>query len=142
MSLIQRLSGGEKRRLNLLKVLMQGPNVLLLDEPTNDLDVETLTVLEDYLDHFEGAVVAVSHDRFFLDRVAARILAFEGRGRIKSYPGNYTAFRKKKELDASTRNLSENKKGAGRKAAPDKKAPVQGGRKKAFEAYLLGAERV
>ena len=129
-SLIQRLSGGEKRRLNLLKVLMQGPNVLLLDEPTNDLDVETLTVLEDYLDHFEGAVVAVSHDRFFLDRVAARILAFEGRGRIKSYPGNYTAFRKKKELDASTCNLSENKKGAGRKAAPDKKAPVPGEEKK------------
>jgi len=100
-SMVDRLSGGEKRRLNLLKVLMEGPNVLLLDEPTNDLDVETLTILEDYLDNFSGAVIAVSHDRYFLDRIARRIFSFEGRGRIVQYPGNYSDYKRKKELDSS-----------------------------------------
>ena len=74
---IGRLSGGEKRRLNLLRVLMEAPNVLILDEPTNDLDLVTLTVLEDYLDRFPGIVIAVSHDRYFLDRTVGRIFAFE-----------------------------------------------------------------
>ena len=74
---IEKLSGGEKRRLYLLKVLMEAPNVLLLDEPTNDLDIETLTILEDYIDNFQGAVIAVSHDRYFLDRIAEKIFAFK-----------------------------------------------------------------
>lgn len=96
-SLVEKLSGGEKRRLHLLKVLAEGPNVLLLDEPTNDLDVETLAVLEDYLDNFKGAVIAVSHDRYFLDRMADKIYAFEGSGSIRQYPGNYSLYREKKE---------------------------------------------
>lgn len=78
--LLSKLSGGEKRRLNLLRVLMGAPNVLILDEPTNDLDIATLTVLEDYLDDFQGIVITVSHDRYFLDRVVSRILQVTGRG--------------------------------------------------------------
>lgn len=89
---LQKLSGGEKRRLHLLRVLMEAPNVLLLDEPGNDLDIETLTILEDYLDDFPGAVVAVSHDRFFLDRICDKILAFEGGGNLAEYPGNYSDY--------------------------------------------------
>ncbi|WP_010273521.1 ABC-F family ATP-binding cassette domain-containing protein [Paenibacillus senegalensis] len=89
---IGKLSGGEKRRLYLLRTLMGEPNVLLLDEPTNDLDVETLSVLEDYLEHFPGVVITVSHDRYFLDRTANKLLAFEGEGRIRSYLGNYTDY--------------------------------------------------
>lgn len=94
-SLVSKLSGGEKRRLYLLRILMESPNVLFLDEPTNDLDIATLTILEDYLDSFDGIVVAVSHDRYFLDRIATRILAFEGNGTIKQYEGGYTAYQKK-----------------------------------------------
>ena len=92
---IGRLSGGERRRLCLLKVLMTAPNVLVLDEPTNDLDITTLAVFEDYLDSFEGIVIAVSHDRYFLDRIADRILAFEGNGKITQYEGNYTDYMSK-----------------------------------------------
>jgi ATP-binding cassette subfamily F protein uup len=89
---IAKLSGGERRRLYLLRKLMAAPNVLLLDEPTNDLDIQTLAVLEDYLDDFAGALVVVSHDRYFLDRSVARLLAFEGGGAIKEYPGGYSAY--------------------------------------------------
>ena len=89
---IKRLSGGEKRRLYLLSVLMGAPNILLLDEPTNDLDIQTLTILEDYLDHFPGAVVAASHDRYFLDRLMQRIFAYEGEGVIRQYPGGYSDY--------------------------------------------------
>ncbi|HBQ87782.1 MAG TPA: ABC transporter, partial [Syntrophomonas sp.] len=89
---LSKLSGGEKRRLHLLRILMGAPNVLLLDEPGNDLDIETLTILEDYLDDFPGAVIAVSHDRYFLDRIARRILAFEGAGKISEYTGNYSDY--------------------------------------------------
>lgn len=88
--LLGKLSGGEKRRLNLLKVLMGAPNVLILDEPTNDLDIATLTVLEDYLDSFQGIVITVSHDRYFLDRIVRRIFSFEGEGKIAQYEGGYT----------------------------------------------------
>ena len=91
-TLIGKLSGGEKRRLCLLHILMGAPNVLLLDEPTNDLDIRTLTILEDYLDHFHGIVIAVSHDRYFLDRVVRRIFAFEGDGAVKQYEGGYTDY--------------------------------------------------
>ncbi len=91
-SLISKLSGGEKRRLYLLRILMGAPNVLMLDEPTNDLDIQTLTILEGYLDDFPGAVVVVSHDRYFLDRVVDSIFSFEGSGVIKEYAGNYTDY--------------------------------------------------
>ncbi|MBR9936163.1 ABC-F family ATP-binding cassette domain-containing protein [Oscillospiraceae bacterium Marseille-Q3528] len=89
---ISRLSGGEKRRLYLLRLLMEAPNVLILDEPTNDLDIRTLTVLEDYLDEFEGIVITVSHDRYFLDRVVRRIFAFEGGGQVRQYEGGYSDY--------------------------------------------------
>ncbi len=89
---IGRLSGGERRRLNLLRVLMEAPNVLILDEPTNDLDTKTLAILEDYLDSYEGIVITVSHDRYFLDRVVRRIFAFEEGGRICQYEGGYTDY--------------------------------------------------
>ena len=90
-SLIGKLSGGEKRRLNLLRVLMEAPNVLILDEPTNDLDIQTLTILEDYIDHFDGIVITVSHDRYFLDRIVRRIFAFKN-GEIKQYEGGFTDY--------------------------------------------------
>lgn len=96
---IGRLSGGEKRRLYLLSILMQAPNVLILDEPTNDLDIDTLTVLEDYLDDFPGAVIAVSHDRYFLDRLAVRTFAFEKNGRIGHYTGGYSKYMNDKEAE-------------------------------------------
>lgn len=89
---IAKLSGGEKRRLYLLRVLMSAPNLLMLDEPTNDLDIETLTILEDYLDSFPGAVIVVSHDRYFLDRVAEKIMALDGTGYISCHLGNYSDF--------------------------------------------------
>lgn len=91
-STLQKLSGGEKRRLHLLRILMTAPNVLLFDEPSNDLDVETLSILEDYLDDFPGAVVAVSHDRYFLDRITDKILLFAGEGKLEEYPGNYSDY--------------------------------------------------
>ena len=89
---ISRLSGGEKRRLYLLRILMDAPNVLLLDEPTNDLDIRTLTILEDYLDSFQGLVITVSHDRYFLDRMVRRIFAFEGDGKVVQYEGGFTDY--------------------------------------------------
>ena len=104
---IGKLSGGEKRRLNLLRVLMEAPNVLILDEPTNDLDIETMTILEDYLDDFDGIVITVSHDRYFLDRIATRIFAFEEGGKIQQYEGGYTDYAKKKlsETDAPAEQI-------------------------------------
>ena len=98
-SLIGKLSGGEKRRLNLLRVLMEAPNVLILDEPTNDLDITTLTILEDYLDKFNGIVIEVSHDRYFLDRTVKRIFAFEGNGVINQYEGGYSDYVLRKEMN-------------------------------------------
>lgn len=92
---ISKLSGGEKRRLYLLSVLMSAPNVLILDEPTNDLDIETLEILEEYLDGFAGIVITVSHDRYFLDRVVDRIFAFEAGGHLTQYEGGYTDYRDK-----------------------------------------------
>ena len=89
---IRKLSGGERRRLYLLKILMQEPNVLLLDEPTNDLDTQTLTVLEDYLEEFAGVVITVSHDRYFLDKVVEQLLILEGSGKIDTYYGNYSEY--------------------------------------------------
>ncbi|PYI55198.1 ABC-F family ATP-binding cassette domain-containing protein [Paenibacillus flagellatus] len=110
------LSGGEKRRLYLLRILMEGPNVLLLDEPTNDLDIQTLTVLEDYLELFPGAVIVVSHDRYFLDRTVDSLLVAEGGGEFARHEGNYTDYRDRmKELGAGP--------GSGGSAGREKKTP-------------------
>lgn len=98
-TLIRKLSGGEKRRLFLLKILMSQPNVLLLDEPTNDLDIGTLTILEDYLDTFAGTVITVSHDRYFLDKAADQLMVFSGQGKIDSYNGLYTDYLAKQNED-------------------------------------------
>ncbi len=94
---IGKLSGGEKRRLHLLRVLIESPNVLLLDEPTNDLDIQTLTILEDYLEEFPGAVIIVSHDRYLLDKIVDKVFVFEGNGKIVQYTGNYAYFQEIKE---------------------------------------------
>ena len=95
---LEKLSGGELRRLYLCKVLMESPNVLILDEPTNDLDIPTLTILEDYLDSFVGIIITVSHDRYFLDSVVDRIFAFEGDGYLQQYEGGYTEYREMYKL--------------------------------------------
>ncbi len=127
--LLGKLSGGEKRRLNLLKVLMGAPNVLILDEPTNDLDIATLTVLEDYLDDFQGIVIMVSHDRYFLDRVARRIFAFEGEGSLNQYEGGYTDYHLRM-LEKEQAEAAENGSGKNRKvgtAAKDATASTQKG---------------
>ena len=118
---IAKLSGGEKRRLYLLKVLMEAPNVLVLDEPTNDLDIQTLTILEDYISTYPGIVVTVSHDRYFLDKIATRIFSFE-EGTIRQYEGNFTDYKETRELrgdmagtvraDSSDANESEEPKAA------------------------------
>ncbi len=94
---IHKLSGGERRRLFLLRVLLQSPNLLILDEPTNDLDVQTLSILEDYIEEFNGCVIVVSHDRYFLDRTVDTIFAFEGEGKIEIYPGNYSVYLEMKQ---------------------------------------------
>ena len=109
---IQKLSGGEKRRLYLLKVLMEAPNVLLLDEPGNDLDIPTLTILEDYLSSFNGIVITVSHDRYFLDNVVDRIFAFEGDGHLVQYEGGYTDYVKAKQEKAVHASLASLEKSA------------------------------
>ena len=114
---VGKLSGGEKRRLYLLRVLMSAPNVLILDEPTNDLDVETLAILEDYLDGYDGIVITVSHDRYFLDRIAKRIFAFEGAGKIVQYEGGYTDYMNKRPQPASGKTVSENASSTGASAS-------------------------
>ena len=132
--LVGKLSGGEKRRLNLCRVLMEAPNVLILDEPTNDLDIATLTILESYLDTFQGIVIAVSHDRYFLDRTMKRIFAFEGDGIIRQYEGNYSDYllRKSveaemlKEADGSGRNTGRAEKDADKEAASAKNGGAEG----------------
>ena len=119
-SVIGKLSGGEQRRLYLLKVLMSAPNVLILDEPTNDLDIKTLTILEDYLCRFEGIVIAVSHDRYFLDKVATGLLIFRENGIVEKQEGNYTDFRERElEREASlTQQASQLTQVGGKGNAP------------------------
>ncbi len=109
-TLISKLSGGERRRLYLLNVLMSSPNVLILDEPTNDLDIQTLQILEDYLDRFNGIIIAVSHDRYFLDRIASSIFSFEGNGVIERTPGNFESYRERhpKAENSVTENKAKN----------------------------------
>lgn len=123
---ISKLSGGEKRRLYLLSVLMSAPNVLILDEPTNDLDIETLEILEDYLDGFAGIVIVVSHDRYFLDRTVDRIFSFEGGGRLKQYEGGFSDYYEKKQAengiasDGATKSVKEAVSGDTTSAKPKK----------------------
>ena len=132
---ISRLSGGEKRRLYLLRILMDAPNVLLLDEPTNDLDIRTLTILEDYLDNFQGIVITVSHDRYFLDRMVRRIFAFEGDGNVVQYEGGFTDYQaaylmKHPELSggngAGRGSAGGNRSGAGNSSAGNAGGSAQG----------------
>ncbi len=117
---VSKLSGGEKRRLNLLRVLMDAPNILFLDEPTNDLDIVTLQVLEEYLEYFNGAVITVSHDRYFLDKVVDVILDFQADGTLKKYMGNYSDFLEYKKSDIQkatcTRSSADDNKEDSRKS--------------------------
>ena len=110
---IEKLSGGEKKRLNLLRVLMEAPNVLILDEPTNDLDIQTLTILEDYLDSFDGIVIVVSHDRYFLDRVTKRLFVFEP-GDIRQFEGNYSDYAFVSEMEGLAIHASVSGSGNGK----------------------------
>ena len=146
-SLIGKLSGGERRRLNLLRVLMESPNVLILDEPTNDLDISTLTILEDYLDHYQGIVIIVSHDRYFLDRTVNRIFAFEDGGVLKQYEGGYTDYALKAG-EAAQCNLSVQdgivgSSNTGLKANADVSADgaAETGGRAAYDNYLANRER-
>lgn len=129
-SLIGKLSGGERRRLQLLRVLMSAPNVLILDEPTNDLDIQTLTILEDYLDHFDGIVITVSHDRYFLDRIVRRIFAFEENGHIQQYEGGYSDYLIAYELRHGQESGCEtNTTASGKAESPSVKEQKNAGRK-------------
>lgn len=121
-TLIRKLSGGEKRRLYLLKILMQQPNVLLLDEPTNDLDIGTLTVLEDYLDSFAGTVITVSHDRYFLDKVADDLLIFHGNGDIQRYTGRFTDYLKEKQANHERQQAEKKPFKKEKKPTPEKES--------------------
>ncbi len=105
---IEKLSGGERRRLHLLRVLMESPNFLILDEPTNDLDIETLKILEDFLDKFMGVIIVVSHDRYFLDRICNKIFSYEGDGCIREYNGNYSDFLISKEIEKAKDIIDNN----------------------------------
>lgn len=119
---VSKLSGGEKRRLYLLSVLMSAPNVLILDEPTNDLDIPTLSVLEDYLDTFNGAVIAVSHDRYFLDRFAGKIFAFMGGGEVRQFIGDYSRY---EQARAEAQNLARQQERAQSAAKPQQREEKQ-----------------
>ncbi|MBQ2342947.1 MAG: ABC-F family ATP-binding cassette domain-containing protein, partial [Acidaminococcaceae bacterium] len=122
---ISKLSGGEQRRLYLLRILMEAPNVLLLDEPTNDLDIPTLSVLEEYLDTFAGAVIAVSHDRYFLDRFARRIFAVEAGGVLRQYPGGYSDYERSRQLEALEQEEMKGPGEALQKTSQNKKKPAE-----------------
>lgn len=131
-SKIEKLSGGERRRLYLLGVLMSSPNVLILDEPTNDLDIQTLTILEDYLDRFEGIIIVVSHDRYFLDRTVRRIFSFEGNAKIRQFEGGYSDYLIRKELEKEPEEMVLPKK---EKAETTAKGSWKSGNKKLKFSY-------
>ncbi|MCI8871383.1 MAG: ABC-F family ATP-binding cassette domain-containing protein [Lachnospiraceae bacterium] len=118
---IGKLSGGERRRLYLLRILMSAPNVLILDEPTNDLDIRTLTILEDYLDSFEGIVITVSHDRYFLERLTTRIFAFEREGRLQQYEGGYLDYLRAREERDPELSIQDKKSRGNKKSEEQKK---------------------
>lgn len=130
---VSKLSGGEKRRLYLLSVLMSAPNVLILDEPTNDLDIPTLSVLEDYLDTFNGAVIAVSHDRYFLDRFAGKIFAFMGGGEVRQFIGDYSRY---EQARAEAQNLVRQQKRAQSTVKPQQREEKQRAPKMTYKEKL------
>lgn len=130
---IGKLSGGEKKRLNLLRVLVTSPNFLLLDEPSNNLDIATLTILEDYLDRYEGIVVVISHDRYFLDRTMKRIFAFEEDGKLRQYEGGYTDYAMRKAAEAETKQeAGSGKESKANRSAAEKGQRVRGPQKLKF----------
>jgi len=133
-TVIGKLSGGERRRLYLLKILMDAPNVLILDEPTNDLDIRTLMILEDYLDSFQGIVITVSHDRYFLDRVVRRIFAFEGNGVVRQYEGGFTDYQIKKEAEQAAAGEADGIGGAGVKGGKAGPGAIDGAAESAIPA--------
>ena len=130
---VSKLSGGEKRRLYLLSVLMSAPNVLILDEPTNDLDIPTLSVLEDYLDTFNGAIIAVSHDRYFLDRFAGKIFAFMGGGEVRQFIGDYSRY---EQARAEAQNLARQQERAQSTAKPQQREEKQRAPKMTYKEKL------
>lgn len=130
---VSKLSGGEKRRLYLLSVLMSAPNVLILDEPTNDLDIPTLSVLEDYLDTFNGAVIAVSHDRYFLDKFAGKIFAFMGGGEVRQFIGDYSRY---EQARAEAQNLARQQERAQSVAKPQQREEKQRASKMTYKEKL------
>ncbi len=130
---ISQLSGGEKRRLYLLSILMKSPNFIILDEPTNDLDIMTLSVLEDYLLKFSGTVLFVSHDRYFIDAVADTLFVFEGNGKIKKFPGNYTDYSKYISENKTQKDNTDRNKEIKTRKKTDKKAKLSYKEKREFE---------
>lgn len=133
---VEKLSGGEKRRLQLLRVLIQTPNFLILDEPTNDLDILTMNVLENYLSSFEGTLIIVSHDRYFMDKLAGHLFVFQGRGVIDDFPGNYSDFRNHSDQieRASKKALSKTKEKKIAKAPSEQKKKLSFKEKKEYES--------
>jgi ATP-binding cassette subfamily F protein uup len=143
---IRKLSGGEKRRLYLMTVLMQNPNFLILDEPTNDLDILTLNVLEEYLSGFQGCVIVVSHDRYFMDKVVDHIFEYKGNGVIKDFPGNYTQMRNKQEeeerimISSKPEKISKSEPGQQKSEKPDRKPGLTFREKRELESLTMEIE--
>ena len=131
---VGKLSGGEKRRLYLMTVLMKNPNFLILDEPTNDLDIDTLNILEEFLEDFPGCLLIVSHDRFFLDRLVDHLFVFKAPGKIKGYVGNYSAWRLKKQKEDASRKKAEKPKETTKPSKPREKKKLTYKEQKEFEA--------
>jgi ATP-binding cassette subfamily F protein uup len=143
-SLIEKLSGGEKRRLYLCTILMQNPNFLILDEPTNDLDIMTLSILEDYLRVFQGCVIIVSHDRYFMDKIVDHLFVFNGEGEIQDFPGTYTHWRNKQlELEEQSKKIKRPEPKEQSKSEKPKERKLSFNEKKEFdqlEAEISGLE--
>ncbi|MBS3806871.1 MAG: ABC-F family ATP-binding cassette domain-containing protein [Bacteroidales bacterium] len=141
---VAKLSGGEKRRLYLLTVLLKKPNFLILDEPTNDLDIMTLNVLEDYLSHFKGCVVIVSHDRYFMDNIVDHVFAFQGQGQLKDFPGTYTQYRRQimEGFTSSNNQLATPHKNSGNKSQKPKKKAVSYKLKKEYQQLTREIEHL
>ena len=140
------LSGGEKKRLYLLTILMKNPNFLILDEPTNDLDLITLKVLEDFLDEFEGCMITVSHDRYFMDRLVDHLFVFEGDGRVRDFPGNYTDYRQNREVSLKPKKQDQKEKPKVKDSQLEKRKPTYKEKKEydtiEFEIEALEREKV
>lgn len=127
------LSGGEKKRLYLLTILMKNPNFLILDEPTNDLDLITLKVLEDFLDEFQGCMITVSHDRYFMDRLVDHLFVFEGEGQVKDFPGNYTDYRSSVSSNVRSNQVKAEQTGITVDKAPQEKRKLTYNEKKEYD---------